>query len=163
MIQFLEEGDKMKVVMASDKSGFVLKEAIKDYLLTLDYEVIDKSADGPLDYYVAGYKAGKEVSENSDYMGVIFCGNGYGVAEAARSFKNNRVVNASNPTSAKSARIVNNANIISMGGNIVAVNVAKDIVDNFLNTKFAQGLPAETKAYLEASFNELEKMKEEES
>ncbi len=149
----------MKIYIGSDVSGNNLKAQVKDYLVSLNYDVVDLTVDED-DFFVAGYEVGKNVSENNGDVGIAICGNGYGVTHVSSLFPNVRAINAVTVSQAKTGRIVNDANILTLGAKQVTENVAYDIVNTFLNTEFATGLPAETKEFLHTAFAKIEKLRE---
>lgn len=150
-----------KIVLASDGSGFDLKESIKDHLVSNNYEVKDLTPE-PDDYYSAGYNAGSSIVNGESDYAIIFCGNGYGIAMGAQKHDGLSVINCAISSQAKSGRAVNDAKVLAMGGNIVTSTVAKDIVDTFLTTNFGDGLSEEDQDYMRNSFDELNKLKENE-
>ncbi|MCD6436331.1 MAG: ribose 5-phosphate isomerase B [Clostridiales bacterium] len=131
----------MRIGMGSDHGGYELKVFIKEYLEDKQYEVIDygtystESVDYP-DYgeKVANAVVGKEVE-----VGIIMCGTGLGISMAANKVKGIRAAVVSEEYSARMAKVHNNANILAMGGRVVGKDLAKSIVDAYLNAEFEGG------------------------
>jgi ribose 5-phosphate isomerase B len=67
------------------------------------------------------------------------CGTGIGISIAANKVPGIRCALCHDYTTAKLTRDHNNANVLAMGERIVGSEVAKDIVDAFLNTQFSNG------------------------
>ncbi len=131
----------MKIAIGSDHAGFFLKEKIKDYLRTKGYEVIDVGCDShvSVDYPEYGVKAVKKVLEGEAEYAIAICGTGIGMSIVANRFPGIRAALCSEPFSAKMARLHNDANVLVLGGRIVADGIAKEIVDVFLSTPFEGG------------------------
>lgn len=55
----------MKVVIGSDKDGFALKETIKEWLTSNDYEVVDVTPEPAEDFVESSLKVTHEVLENN--------------------------------------------------------------------------------------------------
>ncbi|NBK26349.1 MAG: RpiB/LacA/LacB family sugar-phosphate isomerase, partial [Spirochaetia bacterium] len=71
----------MKIAIASDLSGFTLKEEIAKHLKEAGYELLDfgiESADKPQPYFVQAPKVAKAVQEGKAEKGILVCGTGQG-------------------------------------------------------------------------------------
>ena len=133
----------MKLVIGSDISGFYLKEKVKEYLNKKRYDFDDlgtqKLKEGIPFFNVASRVALKIQSKEYD-RGILICGTGAGMAIIANKHKGIYAVPVENVYSAKKCRSINNANIMTMGGWIVAPEMACQMVEEFLTTEFTQGL-----------------------
>jgi len=131
-----------KIVLAADHGGFKLKEEIKTYLKEFkDLEVTDlgTNSEESVDYPNYGVKAGKAVASGQAEAGIIFCGTGIGISIAANKVKGIRAANCVTPFMAEMSRKHNNANILALGGRIVDLKTAQEIVKLFLETPFEGG------------------------
>jgi len=130
-----------KIALASDHAGFHLKEAIKPYIESLGYEVLDLGASGTesVDYPDFGYKAADSVASGDANMGVIVCGSGVGISIAANRNPKIRAALCQSAEVAKLSRQHNDANILSLGARIIDEKTAKECVREFLNTEFEGG------------------------
>ena len=81
--------------------------------------------------------------------GVLICGTGIGISLAANKVKGIRAAVCSEPYSAKMAREHNNANMIAFGARVVGEDLAKMIVDSWLDAKFQGGRHAERVALID--------------
>ena len=128
----------MKLVIGSDHAAFCMKNDIKKYLETKGYEVLDIGtfSEESCDYPKIAYDASLKVINNEVELGILICGTGIGMSLAANKVKGIRAAVVSEPYSARMSREHNNSNIICFGARVVGIETAKDIVDNFLNTKF---------------------------
>ena len=131
----------MKIGLGSDHGGFELKEIIKEHLNNQSYEVVDYGTNSldSVDYPEFGERVGRAVIDREVELGIIMCGTGLGISMAANKVKGIRAAIVSEEFSARMARVHNNANVLAMGGRVVGKDLAKSIVDTFLNAKFEGG------------------------
>lgn len=131
----------MKIAIGSDHAGFYLKEDIKKYLEEKNIKVVDKGPESAdrVDYPDYGHAVGHEVIDHNLDYGIVICGSGIGISIAANKVKGIRAALVSEPYSAKLARRHNNANVIAMGARLIGLDMAKEIVDAFLNEDFEGG------------------------
>lgn len=131
----------MKLSIASDHAGLEMKKMLKEYLEGQGYEVIDF---GPfntdsVDYPDYAKKLTKSVVSGQTVYGIGICGTGIGMNIACNKQKGIRAALCSDPLSASLTRQHNNANVLNLGARIIGDELAKNIVDNFLNGKFEAG------------------------
>lgn len=130
----------MKVYLASDHAGFALKEKIKSYLSSQNYDVEDCGAfsfEKDDDYPDFISKAAEKVSQDQDSRGIVFGKSGTGEEIVANKIRNIRAVLGFSDENVKLARKDNDANILSLGSAFVDFEKAKILVDIFLNTAFS--------------------------
>lgn len=127
--------------LAADHGGFELKEAIKKHLDRKGVEYIDCGTHTPdsIDYAIIAKKACDEIVKDKDNMGILCCGTGIGISMAANKVNGIRAACCSDYFSAKYTRLHNNANVLCMGGRVVGVGLATELVDVFLETGFEGG------------------------
>ena len=130
-----------KICIASDHGGFILKEAIKDFLISKNISVIDL---GPyqkktVDYPDYAKKISNRIKANKSEVGVLVCGSGTGMAISANKTKSIRAAVCYNPKSTRLSRQHNNANIIALGARLTKKKLSLKLVDIFLKTKFEGG------------------------
>ncbi len=131
----------MKIVIANDHAAVDLKNEILDYVASLGHEVINIGTDSheSVNYPEFGEKAAKMVAAGQVDLGILICGTGVGISLAANKVKGIRCGVCSEATTARLIRQHNNANMIAFGARIVGPELAKDIVDAFLNAEFLGG------------------------
>ena len=131
----------MKISIGSDHAGYKLKELLKDYLVEEGYEVLDKGTNSTesVDYPDFGHAVGKSVSSGEADFGVVVCGSGIGISLAANKVPGVRAALCSEPLSAELSRKHNDANVVSVGARLIGLDMAKKILDTFLNTEFEAG------------------------
>ena len=109
-----------------------LKDSIKEFLID-NYTVIDVNENLENDLH-AGREVSTHVLSNKESLGIVFCGNGFGISKDASIHDDITVINCITVSQAMSGRINNDANILALGSRMVSDQVAKDIVHAFLNT-----------------------------
>lgn len=131
----------MRIVVGSDHGGYELKEVLKDWLKEEGYEVLDVGTDSKesVNYPIYGHRVGKAVALGEAEFGITVCGSGLGIGMAAGKVKGIRCARVTEPYSAELARRHNNANVVSLGGRLTGVDMAKEIVKTFLNIEFEGG------------------------
>ena len=127
-----------KIIIASDHGGFELKNIIKEYLTTNNYEVLDLGTNdtNSCDYPIYAQKLCKEILNGNFKRGILVCGTGLGMQIAANRNKGIRAVCVSDTFSAKMSREHNNSNVLCLGGRVLGKGLALEIVDNWLKTEF---------------------------
>lgn len=130
----------MRVVLATDHAGYLLKEAIKAHLMGKGIDVVDVGtfSEDPVDY-PAIIRKGCAAALESGCPAVIFGGSGIGESIAANKVRGIRAARCCTEEDAKLCREHNDANVISLAGRQLKPEVAKAMVDIFLSTTFAGG------------------------
>lgn len=131
----------MKIAIGCDHVGYILKEPLKQYLESQEIEIVDVGAYDEVrtDYPIYAKKVASLVSSKECDLGILICGSGVGISITANKVKGIRAVVCSDPYSAKLSRSHNNTNILSMGSRVVGLELAKMIVDEWLNATFEGG------------------------
>ncbi len=127
----------MRLGIASDHRGYKLKEKLKKYLNKKGYEVEDYGTDSPesADYPIYGIKLGEAIRDKEIDLGIVICGTGIGISIACNKVKGVRCARIVNAKEAKTTKIHNMANVIALNEKMFLFQ-AKDIVDNFIKTKY---------------------------
>ena len=131
----------MKLAIGNDHVAIELKNAIMAHLISRGFEVQNIGTDSPesFDYPQAGFEVAKLVAAGAVDGGVLICGTGLGISLAANKVKGIRACCCSEPYTARLSKEHNNANIICFGARVVGLELAKMIVDEWLNAKFMGG------------------------
>lgn len=132
----------MKIFIGSDHAGYELKEKIKEYLSSLQHEVIDKGAfelnptDDYPDFIIPTAEA---VAKNTKSLGVILGGSGEGEQISANKIEGIRAIEyyGGNLEIVKLGREHNNANILSLGARFISDEEALQAVKIFIETPFS--------------------------
>jgi ribose 5-phosphate isomerase B len=133
------------IAIGSDHAAYEFKENIKKYLIERGYEVKDFGtfSTDRIDYCDIGFKVGEAVAKGTYEKGLIFCGTGVGISISANKVKGIRAVVCTEPYSAKLSRAHNDTNILALGARVIGIELAKMIVDTWLNTEFEGGRHAD--------------------
>lgn len=133
------------LALASDHGGYELKEEIKKYLDQSQIPYIDFGTDSlkSVNYPDYADKLCKAIQSGECYRGILFCGTGLGMSMAANKHKGIRAACCSDTFSAKLTRQHNDANVLCIGGRVVGVGLATDMVDLFVHTEFEGGRHSE--------------------
>lgn len=131
----------MKIALGCDHGGFEHKEAISAHLKERGFEVEDFGIYEciSVDYPEIALKVANSVSKGENELGILVCGTGIGMSLAANKVKGIRAAAVSEHFSAKYTRLHNNSNIICLGGRVIGVGTALELVDLFVDTKFEGG------------------------
>lgn len=142
----------MKLVIGSDHVGYAYKENIKSYLQEKNIEVVDVGTYGEdrCDYPVYGYKAAQRVASGEVDGGIVICGTGVGISLSANKVKGIRACVCSEPYSAQLSKQHNNTNMLAFGARVIGIELAKMIIDAWLNAKYEGGRHAKRVEMLKA-------------
>ncbi|MCM1299702.1 MAG: ribose 5-phosphate isomerase B [Firmicutes bacterium] len=129
------------IVLGSDRAGTELKNHLIDFLKENDYEFVDCGENK--DYPIIAEQVCKKIVSGEAEKGVLLCGTGVGISMAANKVKGIRAACCSDYFSAKYTRLHNDANVLCMGGRVIAQGLAKELLNVFLTTEFEGGRHAE--------------------
>ncbi|MBQ6816323.1 MAG: ribose 5-phosphate isomerase B [Clostridia bacterium] len=131
----------MKIAIGCDHGGLDHKNAIAEFLKEKGFEVLDHGIyeQKAIDYPIIAKKVALSVKNNEADLGVLVCGTGIGMSLAANKIKGIRAAVCSEHFSAKYTRLHNNSNILCLGGRVIGVGTALELVDLFVNTEFEGG------------------------
>lgn len=125
-----------KIVIGCDHAGLGLKNIIKEYLTSLQYEVTDigTHTTESCDYPIIAKELCKKINDST--CGILICGTGIGMSMVANKQKGIRAAVVSDTCSAKFSRQHNNSNVLCIGARVIGSELAKDIVKIWLETGF---------------------------
>lgn len=131
----------MRIALGADHAGYDLKAAVAKHLADVGHDVIDLGTDSdePVDYPAFCAAVARAVVSGRAERGVVMGGSGQGEAIAANKVRGARAALCLDEHTARLAREHNDANVLSMGGRIVAPAYALSILDVFLGTDFEGG------------------------
>ena len=148
----------MNLIMASDYSGFPLKEAVRKHLEAAGHKITDvgqTAADQKVPYIDAACDLAKQLQTGKFDRGLLFCGTGAGVSILANKFKGVYCIPVESMYTARQTAIINNSNVISMGANVVGPDNACRIAEAYLEQSFVKGMPKERADWLTTLFGRL--------
>ena len=129
----------MKITIGSDHGAVELKDAVKKVLAEFDVEINDVGTFGndAVDYPDIAAKVCAEVVSGNAERGIVLCGTGIGISIAANKIKGIRCALCNDVFSAKMSREHNNANVLAMGGRVLGIGPAGEIVRAWMSTNFS--------------------------
>jgi len=131
----------VRVALAADHAGYLLKEDLREFLESEGHEVLDCGTDStePVDYPQFSKAAARAVVEGRAERGIVLGGSGQGEQIAANKVHGIRASLCNDLYTARLARQHNDANVLGMGARIVAPTLAMEIVRVWLATPFEGG------------------------
>src|SRR4051794_33489775 len=131
----------MKIALGTDHAGFHHKEKVKALLAELGHEVKDFGtfSEEPVDYPVFIRPAAEAVVKGECERAIVFGGSGNGEAMAANKVRGVRCALCWNEETARLSRQHNDANALSLGERVIALEMALQIVRIWLETAFEGG------------------------
>tara|TARA_B100001179_G_scaffold32186_1_gene19821 strand:- start:298 stop:762 length:465 start_codon:yes stop_codon:yes gene_type:complete len=130
-----------KIAIASDHGGFDLKENIIAFLLKKGLEIDNLGAHSTdsVDYPDYGIKLAQAITDKKFVRGILICGTGVGMSIVVNRFPGIRGTLCSDVYTAKMCREHNDSNVLIMGGRVIEVSLAIEILETWLNTEFEGG------------------------
>ena len=131
----------MRIAIGADHAGFLLKEHLKTTLQRLGHDVDDHGthSEEPVDYPPICLAVAREVAAGRAHRGIVVGGSGQGEQIAANKVPGIRAALCNDIFTAALSRQHNDANVLSMGGRIVAFTLADEILKLWLKTDFDGG------------------------
>jgi len=131
----------MKIAIACDHGGYLLKQDILIWMEEndIDYEDFGCYSTESVDYPAFGEKAARSVASGECDKGIVLCTTGIGISIAANKVAGIRCAHCTDSFSAEMTRRHNDANMLALGAGLTGPNLAKRIVEVFLNTEFEGG------------------------
>mgnify|MGYP005772661391 FL=1 len=129
------------IAIGCDKAGINLMNAVIEHLKSEGKNVksFGINEGEAVDYPEIALKVANAVASGECKYGILICGTGIGMSMAANKVKGIRAAVCSEHYSAKYTRLHNDANILCLGGRVIGEELAKELVDVFLNTEFEGG------------------------
>ncbi|MBZ5578040.1 MAG: ribose 5-phosphate isomerase B [Acidobacteriia bacterium] len=131
----------MKIAIAADHGGFILKEKLRARLAGMGHDVADFGTDSTqsCDYPDFAQAVGDAVAEGRADRGVLICTTGIGMAMAANKIAGVRAAPAQSEDEVRLTREHNDANVLTLGAKYVDERRALDLIRVFLETEFSGG------------------------
>ena len=133
-----------KVAIGCDPNASELKEAIKKHLTDLGYEWEDFGSNDPI-YANVAIQVAEAVAAGRHDRGILICGTGIGVCIAANKVPGAYAALCSDPYSTERSRKSNNANIMTLGAQVMGVELAKTLVTLWMKSEYVPGGRSEPK------------------
>lgn len=131
----------MRVAIGSDHAGFELKEHLVTTLTKMGHEVADFGTDSEeaVDYPPICAAVGRAVASGEAERGIVVGGSGQGEQISANKVRGVRAALCNELYTARMSRQHNDANVLAMGGRVVAAGLAEEILAVWLDTSFEGG------------------------
>ena len=131
----------MRIALGADHAGYQLKVAVAKHLIDAGHEIDDLGthSEESVDYPAFCAAVGRAVVSGTAERGIVIGGSGQGEAIAANKVHGVRAALCLDEYTARFARLHNDANVLSLGGRIIAETFALAVVDVFLETEFEGG------------------------
>lgn len=131
----------MRIVLASDHAGYRLKGELLAFLEGQGHAVtnLGTNSEEPVDYPEVCAQAAREVVAGRADRAIVLGGSGQGEQIAANKVRGARAALCNDLFTARMSRAHNDANVLAMGGRIVAPELAFEIVALWLETPFEGG------------------------
>ena len=129
----------MRIAIGSDHAGFALKEVIKSFLTGEHGDVLDVGTNNtePVDYSDYAEAIGQALRQNRVDRGILLCGSGVGASMAANRMPGIRAGLCHDTYSAHQGVEHDDMNVLVLGGRIVGVELARELIGAFLNARFS--------------------------
>ena len=129
------------IAIASDHAGYGLKSTLAEELAGMGHAVLDLGTHNrdSVDYPDFGEALANAILDGRADRGVLVCGTGIGISMAANRHPGIRAANCRDETSARLARLHNDANVLALGERLIGVAVAKECLKVFLETDYEGG------------------------
>ncbi|MBQ2507650.1 MAG: RpiB/LacA/LacB family sugar-phosphate isomerase [Bacteroidaceae bacterium] len=127
--------------LASDHAGFKLKQFVKQYLEEkgIPYKDYGTFTEESCNYAEFGHKLGYAIDNGDVKLGIAMCGSGEGISMTLNKHQGIRAGLCWIPEISHLIRQHNNANVLVMPGRFIDNEIARQIMDEFLNTDFEGG------------------------
>lgn len=127
--------------LASDHAGYALKQFVKDYLTEkgIAFKDFGTDSEASCDYADYAHPLALAVENGECYPGIAICGSGEGISMTLNKHQGIRAGLSWIPEIARLCRQHNDANVLVMPGRFIDTDMARRIMDEFLNTEFEGG------------------------
>jgi ribose 5-phosphate isomerase B len=144
--------DLVRIAIGADQGGYELKQPIAEYLIAEGHEVSDLGIHRleSVDYPDIAALVARAVAAGEAERGIIICGTGIGVSLAANKVRGIRAALCTDCYMARMAREHNDAQVLCLGGRVLGIGSALDIVRVFLTSTFLGGRHARRVAKISA-------------
>lgn len=133
----------MRFYLGSDHAGVQMRRHLVEMLQQSGHEVVEElgatSESDRVDYPDVAVDVCKKVTAEPGAFGILICGTGQGMAMSANRMRGIRAAVCVDPYSARMARAHNDANVLCLGGRVIGLGLASDVLTAFLQGEFEGG------------------------
>jgi len=134
----------MRIAIGCDPNAMDFKKQLIPFIEGLGHEVVDFGSDDPI-YANTAVQLGKAVAAKEYDRGVLICGTGIGVCIAANKVKGVYAALLNDMYQAQRAQLSNNANVVTLGSQVIGIELAKCLIKEYLNFTFDTSSRSEPK------------------
>lgn len=131
------------IVIGCDNAAVEMKDMLIKFLeskgVTVENVGCDSSEDPTYYPIVAKRVCEKIIESNYEKEGILVCGTGIGMAMTANKFKGIRAAVCHDNYSAERSKLSNNGNVLCMGERVIGHELAKKVVNEWINLSFVDG------------------------
>ena len=121
----------MKIVFGCDPNATELKQQLMAFVEGLGHDVTDYGSDDPI-YPNVAFKCAKATADGEFDRAILLCGTGIGMSIAANKVPGAYAACIHDVYQAQRAELSNHANVITMGAQVIGVELAKTMVREYL-------------------------------
>jgi ribose 5-phosphate isomerase B len=131
----------MRIAIGCDEAAVALTNVIRQQLKEKNIELKDFGvhAEDKVDYPDIAVKVAESVAAGEVDRGILVCGTGIGMCITANKVPGVRAALCHDTYSAERARKSNDAQVITMGARVIGPELAKAIIESWLESEFAGG------------------------
>lgn len=133
-----------KIAIGCDPNAAELKQVVMEHLEELGFQYEDYGSDDTV-YANVAIRVAEAVARGDHDRGILICGTGIGVSIAANKVPGAYAALCSDAYSAERARKSNNANIMTMGSQVIGSQLAKTLVTVWMQSEYIPGGRSEPK------------------
>ena len=128
------------IFLGADHRGYELKEKIKKYLISKNFEVKDCGTESKeiAHYPIIATEVCKKMDKEKD-KAILICGSGIGMSMVANKFKGVRAGICTSVMAAKDGKEHSNLNVLVLPGDFISFDDAIEVVDTWLESEFLNG------------------------
>lgn len=128
----------MRVAVGADHAGFDMKQGLIDRLAGMSHDIIDVGTNShdAVDYPDYAAAVGRAVASGEAERGIFICGSGVGGAIACNKLTGVRCALAHDIYSAHQSVEHDKANVLALGGRVIGILLAWDLVQAFLAAEY---------------------------
>lgn len=130
--------DSMKIAIGCDPLAAELKEKLIPFIQELGHTCVDFGSEDPI-YANTAIRLGEAVAAGECDRGILICGTGIGVSIAANKVKGVYAALVNNMYQAQRAQLSNNANVMTLGAQVIGTELAKCLVKEYLGAVYVPG------------------------
>lgn len=125
----------MKIAFGCDPNAADFKLQLMEFVKGLGHEIGDFGSDDPI-YANTAIAVAKAVAAKEYDRGIVVCGTGIGVSIAANKVKGAYAACIHDVYQAQRAELSNHANVITMGSQVIGIQLAKELVKEYLSAEW---------------------------